>query len=1398
MSKLLEYAQLDLGQQNQDNPVTVEDTGIFATGEPFETNLAVIDGDTFTDTNGQKYRLEGANAPEITQVLTPEEHAEIFGIEVPFTGGRRVTEIKPGEYGGMETTQAVKDFLAAAAANGNAFDRVVKTGSSSHDREVVRLTNNRGQDLVEELYRHGIYKPRAGTDAKYVEMYEAGQRSRALGESVNPYAEVQESLDASLAKGRLPDPVTGLPMFGRTALNEAEYKLKDSNEGLYNLYGEVAFRDPNRTLQDMATNSIGASAYTGWLGMKDGYYGALQMLGEVTGIETLEEHGSDMLEAQAKVMADLPGIENYNWDDVNGIFDGMQFIANNFVSSAPYLALTFAGGVGAGALGLAGLTAAGVAALPSAVVYSGQVWNEMEGEKDAGVAMAAGSAAALVDRLGLQGIIRPSQFLTKEGAEFAAGKLVELGRAASVQQARDMVNQNAKAVAAEVFTHAGKAAKEQAEAYIKRQNLGRETLRGAIRGGIGEAATEAIQETIQYTAAAAASDKTFNQWELTDRVEDAILAGGLLGAGLGGASGIGDFRVNQATRADFAAAESQRNNAIEQIYHDLRNQGTQIDTVQEILGKLHNEVPAWYEKQEAAFQRNQEKKGTRKKKEETDARLFSRLAAEWQRNSRGFVNSIKEIESIPDAVAKALTGVGKLVSAAGTTAYSPEKLARSAVLRDIRALVGQTRGVINPGLSFEGAHDFTYSKLAQQLYLPDIQARFGNQWDTSANRDEISAMLREFGQDGWFERMKDNGDIGDMPAHLRKHAQALFQTARELETMADNMRDEQNAAIKEDGGEEIAYLDGWWWKHRDFDPAKVQANKEGWLKFMRQHAPELSESELQEFYDKITSGEASSVEDAFTHVGGLEFKPGHHKHRSADLSEKEGFDQFGRDDMFATFEASAKSAARFATYRRYFGTGGKNLDYLFKQLQDEGVLSEKEIQEVAWYTKSIIDSHSGNFNRIQNARWAALQKFAATWSIFAGLPLAAFSSIPESAMAAMGLTSKEAAGAVSKAGQEIAGYMGQTMNDYFIKSVKGGDLIAVDENGNPVKAPTKGETMLNEAGLYWVPVSAAKRLGVGETNINYSWLQDWFFRATGITGITQIQRRTAAALTTDFVANRLANLASADMSNLTNKQQTEFNQLTELGMDVPQMVELWKDFGNREQFLDYTGKKRDVPEDVMKIVDANMQTAVYNFVNMRVQNPGAANRPLFFQDPHWQMLTQFNGFLSTYTANVVPKLWNDYLRRGTPQIKYQTFQLMLVMMAMGAASQYMKDKIKYGRSTPYLDNPQLLQRAIYSSGTLGQAERVVDIAFPLYGGSSRYRSMFDTILDVAIGEAGPTVRNIGTIGTGVQALTQGETGKAFEQATKVTPLTHFFKPTIKGLRGVLEGDPFNRDYYDDL
>ena len=91
---------------------------------------------------------------------------------------------------------------------------------------------------------------------------------------------------------------------------------------------------------------------------------------------------------------------------MKGIASGLQYIQNNAAMSLPYMAIT-AGSAVAGTLAVPVVgTAAGVGLgiTGAATVYSGQIWNEMEGEKNAGIAIAGGLAQAGLDRLGIGAI----------------------------------------------------------------------------------------------------------------------------------------------------------------------------------------------------------------------------------------------------------------------------------------------------------------------------------------------------------------------------------------------------------------------------------------------------------------------------------------------------------------------------------------------------------------------------------------------------------------------------------------------------------------------------------------------------------------------------------------------------------------------------------------------------------------------------------------------------------------------------------------------------------------------------------------------------------------------------------------------------------------------------------
>ena len=108
-------------------------------------------------------------------------------------------------------------------------------------------------------------------------------------------------------------------------------------------------------------------------------YGIANLLGEKIGNAPLSEFGEAGVYGIEKDIADKGKIL-LDYKEVDGFWDGVEFITNNAAISIPYMAIT------AGATALAPVTG-GASLIAPASIYTGQTWNEMEGEKSASIAI---------------------------------------------------------------------------------------------------------------------------------------------------------------------------------------------------------------------------------------------------------------------------------------------------------------------------------------------------------------------------------------------------------------------------------------------------------------------------------------------------------------------------------------------------------------------------------------------------------------------------------------------------------------------------------------------------------------------------------------------------------------------------------------------------------------------------------------------------------------------------------------------------------------------------------------------------------------------------------------------------------------------------------------------------
>jgi hypothetical protein len=167
------------------------------------------------------------------------------------------------------------------------------------------------------------------------------------------------------------------------------------------------------------------------------------------------------------------------------------------------------------------------------------------------------------------------------------------------------------------------------------------------------------------------------------------------------------------------------------------------------------------------------------------------------------------------------------------------------------------------------------------------------------------------------------------------------------------------------------------------------------------------------------------------------------------------------------------------------------------------------------------------------------------------------------------------------------------------------------------------------------------------------------------------------------------------------------------------------------------------------------------------------------------MVNQFQGFISTFQAVFIPKLWGEYVKRGSPTMKYEAFSLMVMMIMLGFVSQDLKDRLKFGESNPYLDDAEYIRRGISSSGLLGTSERVINTIFPMY--EKRSDGVIEYAYNEGIGQS-PALGLLENVAVGTGELIQGEAERGAKKLLRATPVA-----PITGLRTSISefiGDEF--------
>lgn len=1320
--------------------------------------LSFIDADTIKDADGKSYRLQGFDAPEISKFID--------------------NAYKDGEAGGAIATETIAR-LARDRGFTNLKPVLDGNGNIQLDpwkRQISDLTNDAGESFTKRLISEGIFQP-----TKYASPAEAA--ASQLGK-----AQRQRDLQAGVAKddwdvardmiedGALQEGAKSLG-FKQIALNEQQLAdAKRSGLGHYFSHSTVQIDHLDRDINNKSLNPFTDSWEQGWISVLEAGFGTMDMMGETTGASWLEDIGEEGVARQREKLASY-GETVLDFRDVDNVDEAFQYLGNNFALSIPYMVGT--------AVGMLGVPATyGASMLLPVSLYTGQVWNEMEGDnKNAAVAVGAGAVQAALDTLGIKGIAasgKPKQMIRE-----AVEKLVTNGEPRKLAEQK-VLNATRRQIANFVGD-----ARQIAKDQLKKKQIFKDLSVRVGLGGASEAGTEALQEAIGYTAAHL--QEGFDFGDLNNR----MISGAVAGAALGGTLSVPGSIYNAGAWADVAyrLEEADSTTASEAgmwaEWERVNNEGKLI-SVNNILDELEQKFtdppteaggprttktgPSFNERAEAG-EKDWKDKTTFEKVQDS----FFNMSQYWQGQMRNNINA--------------------------------ELRAKSRHARMASDTYGGSNQRIFSGSNFENAkhHQLTTYRNMVPKAIDVYRVLSGRaRFLTPSKRGDISTSI--------YTKLNAAVDrkTGKFNPDLLKgeafEVEILKKLGEDLNKLAEKMWQDQSKYTKDKQGKQtLGKISNYLFKYKALNKNAIKRNRVEFQnllveEFKNDSKNRMSYDDARKLVDEILDNpEVGDVDEGFSVVrGGI--VPSSHGKRTLRLSERPSFTKFLEQDLFANVSQAAKSAARFVAHRKYIGKNGEVANRFLDGIVEDGV-SPEEVNRLAFGMKNYFDSESGNYKRPTSDQGKAavrIQKSFMMLTTVASLPLSTISSFVEGVMVHGALTMDQIFGkTVTKNGKQVKrkGSL-QVMGEELATSLwQGANEVADYGVGQRERTSTPGQKLLQEVGMYHQEVGAATVTGVTETNQLYRRSYEIFFKAIGMTGWTNFTRAASAAICGDYLTDKVVTLLDADfevenissasdfakffkIKPFTREQQEADEALRNLGLDVDEFVYL--------SFLEMFDIKANSSVDpktgeVVKKVLTDAQNeghqlakreAMYNFINNRVPLPGAANRPLIYQDPRFALFTQFQGFMSTFTSTHLPKLWGEYVKRGTPSMKYNAFAMMTTMIMVGFASQYLKDLIKYGGKTPYLDDAEVIQRGIQSSGLLGTGERVLDQFFPLY--EQRSDGVGEWMWNTSTGES-PALSTAKRLGRATGNLIEGDVESAAYQGLKTTPMLGPFTELNKSL-----------------
>jgi len=446
-------------------------------------------------------------------------------------------------------------------------------------------------------------------------------------------------------------------------------------------------------------------------------------------------------------------------------------------------------------------------------------------------------------------------------------------------------------------------------------------------------------------------------------------------------------------------------------------------------------------------------------------------------------------------------------------------------------------------------------------------------------------------------------------------------------------------------------------KNQIVDPNLIRADPQEFMKLIQQyHVPQnimgvkIDPAYVQDLIDRIND-----------HMGPKELK------ELSDLGVLNNpvFSAFKSRNVESNVAKMIQMVSRSSVRSAIFGANGEVIAKGISKMLDANEITKEEAERLAVDTSQMLEAFDGKLNRptsplirgaTENLTFVTMLTYMDT-SLFANLSEVVYGALglsPANTVKYFGITAKEFALDVAAKFTQL----GNKLSGGLIKSYEERELS--DNNKS-----------LQETGHFGSMNDIAFNVGANISTQSKQNLSKLMFKLNLVESVTNAARAARGAIACDEINNLVSIIAESPNNNDVTRWARD--RLSYYRMDPDELVKLYNGVGN----LSVDALNSLVAGDpLLDIARQQLMPGITNFIDEFSSRPEPGSAAKLFDDHRFALFTQFKKFTWHFTANVVPQLWNMYVKRGDVRYTYSAFSLMMLSYAVAYAGMYLKGAMR--------------------------------------------------------------------------------------------------------------------------